>query len=75
MIMAELIVCEGIITKTAEGAALCSTGWVSQLAPISFDPSQIDPTLATSMFGAGFGLFIVPWAAAWGVSQMLRLLR
>lgn len=73
--MAEFIVCEGVITQTAEGTAQCSTGWISQLAPIPFDPSQIDPALATSMFAGGFGLFIVPWATAWGVSQMLKLLR
>ena len=43
--------------------------------PIPFELSQIDPSVATAMFGAGFGLFITPWATAWGFSQLLKLLR
>ena len=73
--MAIMAVCEGVISESVEGAATCSTGWVTQVASVPFDASQIDPTVATALFGAGFGLFIVPWAAAWGVSQILRLLR
>lgn len=73
--MALMLVCEGTISQTAEGAATCSTGWATQVATVPFDVSQIDPAVATAMFGAGFALFIVPWAAAWGVSQMFKLLR
>lgn len=69
------IVCDGTITQTAEGAATCSTGWVTQLAPIPFDPSAIDPTIVAGMFGAGFMLFFTPWAVAWGFSSLLKCVR
>lgn len=73
--MAFTLVCAGTINQTSEGAATCSTGWVTQVALVPFDLSQIDPSIATAMFGAGFSLFIVPWAAAWGVSQIFKILR
>jgi len=73
--MALTLACEGVISEGQEGAATCSTGWISQLSSIPFDASQIDPLIATAMFGGGFALFIIPWAAAWGVSQILKLLR
>ena len=68
-------VCEGVIGQAVDGALTCSTGWASQVASIPFDATQIDPAVATGLFGAGFALFIVPWATAWGVNQMFRLLR
>lgn len=73
--MSLALVCDGLISLDGNGAPLCSTGWLSQTATIPFDASQIDPMVATAMFGAGFSLFIVPWASAWGVSQILKLLR
>jgi len=69
------IVCEGVISQIADGSATCSTGWVSQVASIPFEISQIDPSVATTMFGAGFALLITPWGVAWGFSQLLKLLR
>ena len=69
------LTCSGVVSELPDGSPLCSTGWSTQISPIPFDVSQIDPSVATAVFGAGFGLFIVPWAAAWGVSQILKLLR
>lgn len=69
------LVCDGVISESSEGFATCSIGWSTQVASVPFEISQIDPSVATAMFGAGFALFIVPWASAWGVKQMLSLLR
>jgi hypothetical protein len=49
--------------------------WVFFDATLPFDPSQIDPTIASALFGAGFLLYLTPWATAWGFSQLLKLLR
>lgn len=53
----------------------CSSGWVNVVYAPPFDPSQIDPLVVAAMFGGGFVLYITPWAAAWGFSQLLKLLR
>lgn len=73
--MANMPICEGEITNTLTGLARCSSGWFQQPAVAPFDVSQIDPQVATAMFGAGFLLLITPWAAAWGFSQLIKLLR
>ena len=69
------IVCEGVITQSVEGFAMCSTGWVAQPASIPFDYSQLDPPVVAAVFGAGFSLYVTVWAAGWGASQILKLLR
>lgn len=69
------IVCGVAVTTNSDGSPICPTGWLTQVATVPFDYSQIDPSVATAMFAAGFGLFIVPWASAWGISQILKLLR
>lgn len=73
--MANTIICNGVISLLPDGSTSCSTGWETQLVTLPFELSQIDPSVATAMFGAGFGLFITPWATAWGFSQLLKLLR
>ena len=73
--MPSVIVCDGVISVLADGSTSCSTGWSTQVATVPFDASQIDPAVATALFGGGFALFIVPWATAWGLFQLLRLLR
>lgn len=73
--MPSVIVCDGVISVLADGSTSCSTGWTTQVATVPFELSQIDPAVATAMFGAGFALFITPWATAWGLSQLLKLLR
>lgn len=73
--MASTIVCEGVITHVPDGFPECSTGWLQQIATIPFDPGQIDPAVATALFGGGFSMVVIPWAAAWGLSKLLSLLR
>ena len=68
-------ICDGNITNSILGYAQCSTGWYQQPAVAPFELSQIDPQVATAMFAAGFVLLITPWAAAWGFSQLIKLLR
>jgi hypothetical protein len=73
--MAYQIVCEGVVTIARNGTARCPSGWLTQASVAPFDLSQIDPVVATAMFGAGFALLITPWATAWGFYQLLKLLR
>lgn len=73
--MALVTICQGIISLNVEGAALCSTGWESQLAAVPFDSSQLDTSVIVAVFSGGFLLYITPWAAAYGVSQLLKLMR
>ena len=53
----------------------CLSGWVTSVYVPPFDPSQIDPSVVVAMFSGGFLLYLTPWAAAWGFSQLLKLLR
>lgn len=73
--MALTLVCDGLIEVTSEGAAVCSTGWLTQMSVPPFDISQIDPAVVTAMFGAGFILCIPPWVAAFGISKIIKMLR
>ncbi|WP_420592119.1 hypothetical protein [Bacterioplanoides sp.] len=73
--MAYQIVCNGAVNLASNGTARCPSGWLVQQSTAPFDISQINPEVATAMFGAGFALFIVPWTSAWGISQMFKLLR
>lgn len=73
--MALTLVCAGTVSVLPDGSPTCSAGWTTQLAQVPFDASLIDPTVATAVFGAGFALAITPWAAAWGFSKLLKLLR
>ena len=66
------LVCSGVIDSST---LTCSSGWVTQKYAPPFDPAQIDPVLLSALFGAGFLLYLTPWAAAWGASQLLKLLR
>jgi hypothetical protein len=59
-----------------EGTPYAVDPVVFQAWPVPvFQSSDIDPTVVVSMYSAGFMLFLVPFAAAWGVAQMLKLLR
>lgn len=72
--MSVTLVCSGTVTQNTEGAAICSTGWSVQPTVVPFDLAQIDPAVATAMFGSGFSLLIIPWATAWGLSQLFKLI-
>ena len=80
--MATIIYCTGALSQAKQangqdiiGVLRCSSGWVQAAYAPPFDPSQIDPVVVAGMFGGGFILYLTPWAAAWGASQMLKLLR
>ncbi|AUD60367.1 hypothetical protein AYJ58_13165 [Shewanella sp. Pdp11] len=73
--MAVELVCNGEIFVSSDGSPQCSAGWSTQLSVAPFNVSQIDPQVATAMFGSGFFLFIIPWATAWGLSKLLALIR
>jgi hypothetical protein len=69
------LVCDGVITIDSQNVPVCDTGWLTQIASIPFDITQIEPTVATAFFGAGFLLPIVPWGASIGVKYLLSLVR
>jgi hypothetical protein len=72
--MSLIIVCEGVVSIVNDNPQ-CDTGWTTSTHVAPFQITDIDPTVATGIFTAGFALFIVPWAAAWGAKQLLSLLR
>lgn len=37
--------------------------------------AAVDPAVLAQLFGFGFTLFTVPWAAAWGFSYLLNSIR
>lgn len=69
------IVCAGTVEINIDGAATCSTGWMTQVASVPFDASSIDPSVVAAMFGAGFLLFFTPWAFAFGISKLIHSVR
>ena len=69
------LVCEGTVSEDTDGSPICSTGWEVVPHSVPFNVSDIDPSVVMTMFGAGFVLFVIPWAASWGVAQMLKLLK
>ena len=75
--MPHIIGCEGEVT-VERNMPVCESGWITvehyEVTP-PFDLTTLDPVVMTGMFGAGFVLFIVPWAAAYGAKQMLSLLK
>lgn len=68
-------VCDGEIIENSEGVLTCSGTWLSQLASIPFDASQIDPTIATMLFSGGFFLCFAPWITAVGISHLLSMVK
>jgi hypothetical protein len=76
--MSSTLTCsEAISTTVVNGVDVptCSSGWVQSLYIPPFDPSQIDPLVCTQLFGAGFLLYLTPWATAWGLTQLVKAIR
>jgi hypothetical protein len=69
------IMCESELNTALEFANACETGWVQTVAFLPFHISQIEPIVATELFGAGFTLFAIPWAAGFSVVQIFKLLK
>lgn len=60
---------------TAISMPYCPSGWIQVAHVPPFDSSQIDPSVVAALIGAGFLLYLTPWAAAFGFSSLLKLLR
>lgn len=76
--MSMTLTCEaeiGVTSVNGVDVPTCSSGWVQSFYILPFDPSQIDPMIATELFVAGFLLFLTPWATAWGLKQILKSIR
>jgi hypothetical protein len=82
--MAQSLMCVGrIVVATGQNAPfqclkLDSNAlgtWVFYDTALPFDGSQIDPHVVAGLFGGGFLLYLTPYAAAWGASQLIKLLR
>lgn len=73
--MSTQLVCSGVISFDFALNPICDSGWLTQVALVPFDISQIDPSVATAFFGSGFLLPIVPWAASIGIKYMISLIR
>ena len=69
------LICPDLISFDFQGNPICESGWLTQVAMVPFDISQIDPVVSTAFFGAGFALPIAPWAASIGVKYLLSLIR
>lgn len=71
----------GAATYIVDGVAValsmphCPSGWIQVAHVAPFDSSQIDPSVVTALIGAGFLLYLTPWAAAYGFSTLLKMMR
>jgi len=81
--MAQLPYCDGTIQVVSGPSApfACvpsSTGsgaWLFKDTPLPFDITQIDPVVFSEFFFAGFCLCLTPYAAAWGMAQIVIAIR
>lgn len=74
--MSTIVYCTGeIIEGATAGSVSCPTGWVTAAYAPPFDVSQIDPLVFSEFFLAGFCLFLTPYAAAWGLAQLVKAIR
>lgn len=69
------IFCSGDIVIDPNGVPLCSTGWLSQAFVPPFEPTQIDPVVATTLVIAGLSVVAIPGGAAWGIAIILRSIK
>lgn len=72
--MAYQLFCESPI-EFESGQPVCTTGWIQAAYVPPFESSQIDPSVVAALIGAGFLLYLTPWAAAFGFSSLLKALR
>lgn len=75
--MSVALVCNGNVSATAEGAPLCDVGWTTfqYESVIPFDVSQLIPSELGLAFGLGFMISVVPIAMAFGLKQLLSLIK
>lgn len=66
-----------VLATDSSGAVLCTDGsapvaWEAVVSVESFDPSLVDPLIATGAFGAGFALYATFWVAASAIVLAVR---
>lgn len=85
VLIMQVAYCDGVIIEVGGPAApfrcanaadnLIAGKWIFYNSSVPFDASMIDPVIVAQLFGAGFLLFLTPWAAAYGFKSMLKMLR
>ena len=85
--MSQSVYCTGDITlveaairldgvgQWVAGQPYCADGWLATPFTLSVGVAEIDPGVLAAYFGAGFGLFALPWLTAWAFGVGLRALR
>lgn len=74
--MADLIICEGIVTLDNQGDPECSTGWVAIEYVPPFNPAtDLDPVEIAGFVGAGFFVLLPLWVAVYGGRALLNLFK
>lgn len=73
--MSSIVYCSGQIVSGVDGSVSCPSGWITAAYVPPFDVSQIDPLVMSEFFIAGFILFLTPYAAAWGMAQIVKSIR
>lgn len=53
----------------------CPSGWVSTVHAAPFQIEQLAPEVAIQYFMGGFALLVVPLAAVWAVSFILKSIK
>lgn len=69
------LVCDGVVTATAEGAPQCSVAWLLQPAPEPFDVSLIDPAMVGAAFAVGFSLVASVWLIGYPIRLILSMIK
>lgn len=72
---AYLLLCEGVVSLTAEGAPLCSGGWALSPAAEPFVVDQAAIAACATAFSAGFSVVLGVWVLSIGFRAVLSLLR
>jgi hypothetical protein len=70
--MAELAICDGVLSPNANGTIDCTGTWMTATYVPPFDISQIDPAVATAFVTAGFVIMVIPWGTAYGISRLTK---
>lgn len=70
-----LLVCDGLVTVTPEGAPLCSGGWVMSPATEPFVVDEAAIAACGIAFTAGFSVVLTVWLLSLGFRAVLSLLK
>jgi len=74
--MSQIAVCDdGLVSDVGNGAVSCSTSWVAVEYSTSFEVSDIDPSVASGMIGAGFMSIVTLWMVGYGFRYLLKAVK